>query len=105
MTAAKKKQTTTTAPVCQKKWEIKYDCGALRYRKNEKNSTEQSCYLVVALTILLNVYCPDQISTADQITLNPGGQRANILEMAMIHYLKNKVGVVDFANAQGLVMF
>ena len=23
----------------------------------------------------------------------------------MIHYLKNKVGVVDFANAQGLVMF
>ena len=24
---------------------------------------------------------------------------------AMIHYLKNKVGVVDFANAQGLVMF
>ena len=25
--------------------------------------------------------------------------------MAVIHYLKNKVGVVDFANAQGLVMF
>ena len=24
---------------------------------------------------------------------------------AMIHYLKNKVGVVDFANVQGLVMF
>ena len=24
---------------------------------------------------------------------------------AMIHYLKNKVGVVDFANAQGVVMF
>ena len=24
---------------------------------------------------------------------------------AVIHYLKNKVGVVDFANAQGLVMF
>ena len=23
----------------------------------------------------------------------------------MIHYLKNKVGVVDFANTQGLVMF
>ena len=23
----------------------------------------------------------------------------------MIHYLKNKVGVVDFANAQGVVMF
>ena len=23
----------------------------------------------------------------------------------MIHYLQNKVGVVDFANAQGLVMF
>ena len=23
---------------------------------------------------------------------------------AMIHYLKNKVGVVDFANAQGVVM-
>ena len=23
----------------------------------------------------------------------------------MIHYLENKVGVVDFANAQGLVMF
>ena len=23
----------------------------------------------------------------------------------MIHYLKNKEGVVDFANAQGLVMF
>ena len=23
----------------------------------------------------------------------------------VIHYLKNKVGVVDFANAQGLVMF
>ena len=25
--------------------------------------------------------------------------------VVMIHYLKNKVGVVDFANAQGLVMF
>ena len=25
--------------------------------------------------------------------------------VTMIHYLKNKVGVVDFANAQGLVMF
>ena len=24
---------------------------------------------------------------------------------SVIHYLKNKVGVVDFANAQGLVMF
>ena len=24
---------------------------------------------------------------------------------AMIHYLKNKVGVVDFADAQGVVMF
>ena len=23
----------------------------------------------------------------------------------MIHYLKNKVGLVDFTNAQGLVMF
>ena len=23
----------------------------------------------------------------------------------VIHYLQNKVGVVDFANAQGLVMF
>ena len=23
----------------------------------------------------------------------------------MIHYLENKVGVVDFANAQGMVMF
>ena len=23
----------------------------------------------------------------------------------MIHYLKNKVGVVDFANAQGVVIF
>ena len=23
----------------------------------------------------------------------------------LIHYLKNKVGVVDFPNAQGLVMF
>ena len=23
----------------------------------------------------------------------------------MIHYLKNKVGVVDYANAQGVVMF
>ena len=49
----------------------------------KENSTEQPCYLVVNLTILLNVYCPDQISTADQITLNPGGQRANIMEMAM----------------------
>ena len=26
-------------------------------------------------------------------------------EIAMIHYLINKVGVVDFANAQGVVMF
>ena len=26
-------------------------------------------------------------------------------QTAMIHYLKNKVGVVDFANAQGVVMF
>ena len=23
----------------------------------------------------------------------------------VIHYLENKVGVVDFANAQGMVMF
>ena len=31
---------------------------------------------------------------------------SSILEkLEMIHYLKNKVGVVDFANAQGLVMF
>ena len=28
-----------------------------------------------------------------------------LIEKAVIHYLKNKVGVVDFANAQGLVMF
>ena len=28
-----------------------------------------------------------------------------ISERVVIHYLKNKVGVVDFANAQGLVMF
>ena len=27
------------------------------------------------------------------------------LHRAMIHYLKNKVGVVDFANAQEVVMF
>ena len=27
------------------------------------------------------------------------------ISMAMIHYLKNKVGVVDFANARGVVMF
>ena len=27
------------------------------------------------------------------------------IRKAMIHYLKNKVGVVDFANAQGVVMF
>ena len=26
-------------------------------------------------------------------------------EGGMIHYLKNKVGAVDFANAQGVVMF
>ena len=26
-------------------------------------------------------------------------------EPVVIHYLKNKVGVVDFANAQGVVMF
>ena len=25
--------------------------------------------------------------------------------MVVIHYLENKVGVVDFANAQGMVMF
>ena len=25
--------------------------------------------------------------------------------VVVIHYLKNKVGVVDFANAQGLVTF
>ena len=25
--------------------------------------------------------------------------------ITLIHYLENKVGVVDFANAQGLVMF
>ena len=25
--------------------------------------------------------------------------------VTMIHYLKNKVGVVDFANAQGVVIF
>ena len=26
-------------------------------------------------------------------------------DRTMIHYLKNKVGVVDFANAQGVVIF
>ena len=31
--------------------------------------------------------------------------RKMFLLRVMIHYLKNKVGVVDFANAQGLVMF
>ena len=31
--------------------------------------------------------------------------KAKLFEEVMIHYLKNKVGVVDFANAQGLVMF
>ena len=25
--------------------------------------------------------------------------------VTVIHYLENKVGVVDFANAQGMVMF
>ena len=29
--------------------------------------------------------------------------RSNI-DQTMIHYLENKVGVVDFANAQGMVM-
>ena len=28
-----------------------------------------------------------------------------IVKSTVIHYLRNKVGVVDFANAQGLVMF
>ena len=28
-----------------------------------------------------------------------------ISSIGMIHYLENKLGVVDFANAQGLVMF
>ena len=37
--------------------------------------------------------------------INSIGQAGKILVMAMIHYLKNKVGVVDFANAQGVVMF
>ena len=29
----------------------------------------------------------------------------NHIFLVVIHYLENKVGVVDFANAQGLVMF
>jgi hypothetical protein len=29
----------------------------------------------------------------------------HLVLITMIHYLENKVGVVDFANAQGLVMF
>ena len=37
--------------------------------------------------------------------VNQVGQWGKIPVMAMIHYLKNKEGVVDFANAQGLVMF
>ena len=28
-----------------------------------------------------------------------------LTNLTVIHYLKNKVGVVEFANAQGLVMF
>ena len=38
------------------------------------------------------------------IRLKSIGQWGKILVMAMIHYVKNKVGVVDFANAQGLIM-
>ena len=33
------------------------------------------------------------------------GILAKDLVEVMIHYLKYKVGVVDFANAQGVVMF
>ena len=33
------------------------------------------------------------------------GSGAFIASDTKIHYLQNKVGVVDFANAQGLVMF
>ena len=33
------------------------------------------------------------------------GKIKDTFKYVMIHYLKNKVGVVDFANAQGLVMF
>ena len=36
--------------------------------------------------------------------LTDSGVRETLV-IAMIHYLKNKVGVVDFANAQGVVMF
>ena len=32
-------------------------------------------------------------------------EKSDLLKETMIHYLKNKVGVVDFANAQGVVMF
>ena len=28
-----------------------------------------------------------------------------VFQTTVIHYLENKVGVVDFANAQGMVMF
>ena len=30
---------------------------------------------------------------------------SDVMDPTMIHYLKNKVGVVDFANGQGLAMF
>ena len=39
--------------------------------------------------------------------INKNENKAAISQNAgtVIHYLKNKVGIVDFANAQGLVMF
>ena len=38
---------------------------------------------------------------------NNGGLSENTKarRLGVLHYLKNKVGVVDFANAQGVVMF
>ena len=56
-------------------------------KKKEGNSTTSHFFMIIQNSWMVVVF-PIQIFWT-----------------VVIHYLKNKVGVVDFANAQGLVMF
>ena len=70
--------------------------------------------LILSL-LLFFLYFADNIKIAVMKELAQKMHQSNISGMfwksavmkiaVMIHYLKNKVGVVDFANAQGVVMF
>ena len=68
-----------------------------------KIESDQCCEIFFLSTLLL---MKDQGSSYRDVLPSIFLENPEIaVQCTMIHYLKNKVGVVDFANDQGVVMF